>query len=198
MDGREVVEPAGQECERDGQATRRAHQVQPPAEELLALGGAVPAVPAVGAPAHRAAAPRPHTLAHGDGHAVDDEIANRGLPVGEQVTEHVEEQGQPVGQRVQAAREARRRERPREVARRAQDGARTGAVVPAEGCRDHRHRPHLRVAHPSQLVASMPQGTHRLLDYHVNPYNVRGSHRLSPFRYCLSTTVKRVWTMTTN
>jgi len=137
VDGREVVESARQQREGDGQATRRADQVQPPAEDLLLLGWAVAAG---GTRAHRPAAPRARALAHRNGHAVNDEIAERGLPAGEQFAEHVEEQAQPVGQRVQAPREARCRERPREVARRAQHGERAGVVVAEEGRCHHRHR----------------------------------------------------------
>ena len=121
------------------------------------------AVAAVGPPPHRAAAPRPHPLADRDRHAVDDEVADGRLPVGEQRAEHVEQQGQPVGQGMDAPREARGRERAGEVARGAQHGERARVVVPEERRGHDRHRQHLRVAHPGQAVARVPQGAHRLV-----------------------------------
>ena len=121
VDGREVVQAAGQQDEGHGQAVRRADQVHASAEERLVLGGAIAAVlPST----HRAAAPRAHALADRDGHAVDHDVADHRLPVREQVAEHIKQQGQPVGQRMDAAREARGRERAAHVARRVQHGAR--------------------------------------------------------------------------
>ncbi len=61
-----------------------------------------------------------------------------------------------------------------------QHGERAGMMVPEEGRRYHRHHQHLRVADPSQLVALVPQGAHRLVNHHVDPYNVLGGHRRSP------------------
>jgi len=177
VDGREVVQAAGQQGEGHGQAVRRADQVQAPAEELLVLGGAVAAVLP---PAHRPAAPRAHALADRDGHAVDDEVADRRLPVGEQVAQHVEQQGQPVGQRVQAPREARGRERARQIACRVQHGERAGVVVAEEGCRRHRDGEHLRVGDPREGMARMPQRPHCVVNHHVDPYNVFSGHRPSP------------------
>jgi len=103
VDGRQVVPAAGQQGEGDGQAPHRADQVQPPAEELLPLGRAVAAV---GAPLNRPAAPRPYPLTDGDRHAVDDEVGDHRLTVGEQRAEHVEQHDEPVGQRMDPARVA--------------------------------------------------------------------------------------------
>jgi hypothetical protein len=58
-------------------------------------------------------------LAHRDGPAVDDEVAARGLSVGEPVAKPVEEQDEPAGQGVEAPREALGGRRPRQIARRA-------------------------------------------------------------------------------
>jgi len=195
VDRREIVESARQEGEGDRQPVRRAHQMQPPAEELLLLGRAVATV---GAPAHRPAAPCAPALAHGDRHAVDDKVGDGGLAVSEQVAPHVEQQGQPIGQGVNAPREAGRGQRMGQVARRPQDGEGALVVVPEERRRHHCHGQHLRIAHPGQVVARVPQGAHRLLDHHINAYNMLGGHRPSPFHCCLSTTVKRMLAMIAN
>ncbi len=49
-----------------------------------------------------------------------------------------------------------------------------------EGCRHHRHRQHLRVGDPREGMAHLPQRPHRVVNHHVDPYNVCGGHHPSP------------------
>ncbi len=97
--------------------------MQPPAEELLALRGAVAAV---FRPAHLLAPPCAGAAADGQGHGVDDEdrVAR------ERFAQEVEQDGEPVREAMQPPIEARDGERAGEITEGAQ-GAERALVI---GC----------------------------------------------------------------
>lgn len=185
VDGRQVVQPAGEQVEGHRHARRGADQVQPPAEELLPLGRAVAAERL---PAHLAATPRAGAAADWHRHAVDQED----LPGGEERAQRLQRQAEPVAQGVQAAIEARLTQPTGEVAPQVHhlQGPRQVALEVAR--RHHRHGQHLRVAGLRAHVVAVPQRRHRLVNDHEGRYDEVVVHApLLPRIWCLSNTILR-------
>jgi len=185
MDGREVVECAGQQREGHGQAVRRANQVQPPTDERLTFGGTVATILP---PAHRPAAPP--APACRPGWACCQSRRRRWRPVRGRTDRRARRAAGSASRpaRASGARSAtaRTRERAREIPRLVQQGERAGVLVPEEGGRHHRDGEHLRVGDRRKGMARMAQHTHRVVNHHVIPIMCSAVTVSLPSHWCLS------------
>jgi len=165
------VHPCGQHLNAYGHAIWAADQMQPPSNERLPFGGALPAACAT---AHRPPAPGAHTTADWQGEAID----NKHVARGEHLPQPVRHPGHPISELMQTTIEARDADPPRQLAAPVHDLHRPFVMTAKLRGGDDRNRQNLGVGDLRPRITALPQVFHQRVDHDKRRYHPIGVHRL--------------------
>src|SRR5258706_5082160 len=183
MNGGQILFRSRQQVKTDRNTVERTNQVQAPAKELFLLGGTITTECFA---AHLLAARGPRSLAHWQGHTIDNER----LALCEQVSQKVDDAVQPVSQRVQASVEPRHTQTMHIPQARHHTQRTLMMVLKILRCY-HAHCQYLRPSAAGSTIVLKAVCFQNIINHYIRRYNIRVVHVAHSFNGCVVTPILR-------